>query len=74
MCSHLLVFPLGHQEPPATEAALFTYTATSQIIPDIWKTQFLELIGLIFLKDYTAPGSALVVFKAYYKAHKKQGT
>lgn len=51
-----------------------TYAATSHIIPDIWKTLFLELIGLTSLKDYTAPGSALVIFKAYYKVHEKQET
>lgn len=50
----------------------FTYAATSHIIPDVWKSQILELIVLTFIKGYTAPGSALVIFKAYYKAHEKQ--
>lgn len=59
---------------PQPQQHNFTYTSTSHIIADTWKTQFLELIGLIFLKDYTAPGSALVIFKAYDKAHEKQET
>lgn len=50
----------------------FTYAATFHIIPDVWKSQILELIVLTFIKGYTAPGSALVIFKAYYKAHEKQ--
>lgn len=71
MCSHLLVLLLGHHEPQTQRQNNFTYAATSYIIPDIWKTQFLELTALIFLKDYSVPGSALVIFKAYDKAHEK---
>lgn len=70
----LLVLLLGTMNSQTQRPHKFTCAATSHIIPDIWKTQFLELIGLTFLKDYTAPGSALVIFKAHYKAQEKQET
>lgn len=72
MCSLLLVLLLGHHEPPDTEEAQFHLRCFLPLIPDVWKSQILELIVLTFIKDYTAPGSALVIFKAYYKAHEKQ--
>lgn len=60
--------------PQTEQQHNFTYATTSHIIPNIWKTPFLEFIGLTFLKDYTAPSSALVISKAYYKVHEKQET